>query len=152
MIFVIAEYQLLIRRFELDVACIRTFCSHSVLSSVFLQHVFLDALGESDRVSAARLLKVSQVGDVVSFGGLLLCELVRIHIPLLFQVLVECGLSGHLPGIDLLRPERMLAKMLPRDSLDRVLLEKSAKQVSEQSAGTCNWLKGARLDLRDQLL
>lgn len=81
---------------------------------------------------------MSKVGDKKAVSRLLLCKLVGVDSSCHFKVSVKLWLSRHLPSVDLFRPERMLAKVLPADSLNRVLFQASAEQVLKEHAATIN--------------
>ena len=64
-----------------------------------------------------------EVWDEVAFSRLLLSERIWVNVPLLAEVVVESGLARKFAPIYFFGPERVLAQMLPRDSLDRIFFK-----------------------------
>jgi hypothetical protein len=94
---------------------------------------------------------MGKVGDKKAVSRLLLCELVGVYPSRHFKVRVELRLSRHLPSVDLFRPERVLPKVLPADSLDRVLLQASAEQVLKEHATGIDFRHRSFLNFLDQV-
>lgn len=126
-IVTVTKDELLVGRLKHDVASVGPIRREGILSSILLLHVFLDALGKSNGIGATRLLEMGQVWNEVALRRLLFSELVRLHVSVLLQVLVERRLAWQLSAVDFLGPEGVLAQMLPRNPLHRVFLKEATQ-------------------------
>jgi len=98
-----------------------------VSSLVLFHHIFFHALGKSHWICPAWLRETSQIGNKVALSCLHFCKRIRIHIPMLSQIVIEGGLTRQFAPIDLFTPKWMFSQMLPRNALYGIFFKQAAK-------------------------